>query len=65
MTITPEQIAANIAATHARRQKTREEAQAKAQAEQAQRAQKSEPFAQYNGKLIGFVVREETATEKS
>ena len=54
MTISPEQIQANIAATQARRQAARDRDLAKRDAERAER--KRHPYEAYNGKLVGFVV---------
>lgn len=52
-----EQIAANKAATHKRRQEARERAIAKRDAErEAERIAAIHPYEQYSGKLIGFVV---------
>jgi hypothetical protein len=53
MTISPEQIAANIAATQKRRQAARERTIAEREAE---RIAARHPYEAYNGKLIGFVV---------
>lgn len=57
MTTSPEQIAANIAASHARKQLHRERQQQIKVVEQQRQAVEAEPYAQYNGKLIGFVVK--------
>lgn len=54
MTVSPEQIAASIAATQARRRAARERDIAKREAERA--ARPGNPYEQYNGKLVGFVV---------
>ena len=57
MTISQEQIAANIAATQARRQAARDRDIAKRDAERAEQAERNRhPYEQYSGKLIGFVV---------
>lgn len=57
--ITPDQIAANIAASHQRKQQRREEQQ-RQNAEQQRAAKERRErrgYPQYNGKLVGFVVK--------
>lgn len=57
MTISPEQIQANIAATHKRRQEARQRDIAKREAERIERERLARhPYEEYSGKLIGFVV---------